>query len=62
MTEATHQMSSNPLPPKQQKPGFVGMPAGPKICIMNNKNETFIDQSLEKSWDIKQSRIDCYIF
>tara|TARA_B100000287_G_scaffold419509_1_gene457818 strand:- start:774 stop:2279 length:1506 start_codon:yes stop_codon:yes gene_type:complete len=39
MTEATHQMSSNPLPPKQQKPGFVGMPAGPKICIMNNKNE-----------------------
>jgi len=23
MTEATHQMTSNPLPPKQQKAGFV---------------------------------------
>ncbi len=39
MTEATHQMASNPLPPAIQKPGLVGMPAGPEICIMNNKNE-----------------------
>ncbi len=39
MTEATHQMSSNPLPPAIQKPGLVGMPAGPEICIMNDKNE-----------------------
>ena len=35
MTEATHQMTSNPLPPKQQKAGFVGVPAGPEVCIMN---------------------------
>ena len=27
MTEATHQMTSNPLPPQKQKPGFVGIPA-----------------------------------
>ena len=33
MTEATHQMTSNPLPPKQQKAGFVGLPAGPEVCI-----------------------------
>ena len=39
MTEAAHQMASNPLPPAIQKPGLVGMPAGPKICIMNDKNE-----------------------
>ena len=39
MTEATHQMASNPLPPAIQKPGLVGMPAGPEICIMNDKNE-----------------------
>ena len=39
MTEATHQMASNPLPPGIQKPGLVGMPAGPEICIMNDKNE-----------------------
>ena len=39
MTEATHQMASNPLPPAIQKPGLVGMPAGLEICIMNDKNE-----------------------
>jgi acyl-CoA synthetase (AMP-forming)/AMP-acid ligase II len=33
MTEATHQMASNPLPPGEQKPGFVGMAAGPEIRI-----------------------------
>ena len=36
MTEATHQMTSNPLPPKQQKAGFVGIPAGPEVCIMDD--------------------------
>ncbi len=35
MTEATHQMASNPLPPGIQKPGFVGLPAGPEIAILN---------------------------
>ena len=42
MTEATHQMTSNPLPPAIQKPGLVGMPAGPEICIMNDKNEKLL--------------------
>lgn len=35
MTEATHQMASNPLPPAQRKPGSVGLAAGPEIAIMN---------------------------
>ena len=35
MTEATHQMTSNPLPPHVQKAGFVGLPAGPEVCIMD---------------------------
>tara|TARA_B100000900_G_scaffold184954_1_gene156830 strand:+ start:3095 stop:4600 length:1506 start_codon:yes stop_codon:yes gene_type:complete len=39
MTEATHQMTSNPLPPKKQKPGFVGIPAGPDVCIMDEKGK-----------------------
>ena len=39
MTEATHQMTSNPLPPKKQKAGFVGIPAGPEVCIMNDNNQ-----------------------
>ena len=34
MTEATHQMASNPLPPKTRKPGAVGLPAGPEMAIM----------------------------
>ena len=39
MTEATHQLTSNPLPPKIQKPGFVGIPAGPDVCIMNDADK-----------------------
>jgi len=35
MTEATHQMASNPLPPGAQKPGFVGPAAGPEIAILD---------------------------
>ena len=34
MTEASHQMCSNPLPPRPQKPGLVGLPAGPEVAIM----------------------------
>ncbi|MEM7613799.1 MAG: AMP-binding protein, partial [Pseudomonadota bacterium] len=33
MTEATHQMASNPLPPRAQKPGAVGIEAGPLVRI-----------------------------
>ena len=35
MTEASHQMTSNPMPPQIQKAGFVGKPAGPEVCIMD---------------------------
>jgi acyl-CoA synthetase (AMP-forming)/AMP-acid ligase II len=35
MTEATHQMASNPLPPGTRKPGTVGLSAGPEISIMD---------------------------
>ncbi|MFM9915135.1 MAG: acyl--CoA ligase [Rhizobacter sp.] len=34
MTEATHQMASNPLPPKVRKPGTVGLAAGPEVAIL----------------------------
>jgi acyl-CoA synthetase (AMP-forming)/AMP-acid ligase II len=37
MTEASHQMCSNPLPPKARKPGAVGLAAGPDVAIMNEK-------------------------
>jgi acyl-CoA synthetase (AMP-forming)/AMP-acid ligase II len=34
MTEASHQMTSNPLPPRPHKPGTVGVAAGPEVGIM----------------------------
>lgn len=36
MTEATHQMASNPLPPLVRKSGTVGNAAGPEVSIMSN--------------------------
>lgn len=35
MTEAAHQMTSNLLPPRDRKPGSVGVAAGPEIAIMD---------------------------
>lgn len=35
MTEATHQMASNPLPPRERRPGAVGLAAGIDIAIMD---------------------------
>jgi acyl-CoA synthetase (AMP-forming)/AMP-acid ligase II len=35
MTEAAHQMASNPLPPGIRKPGSVGLAAGPEVSIMD---------------------------
>ena len=39
MTEAAHQVASNPLPPGQRKQGSVGYSAAPNILIVSNKNE-----------------------
>ena len=35
MTEAAHQMASNPLPPLARKPGSVGLAAGPEVAVMD---------------------------
>ena len=35
MTEAAHQMASNPLPPRARKPGTVGIAAGPDVAVMD---------------------------
>src|SRR5690606_31145103 len=39
MTEAAHQMTSNPLPPAARKPGSVGIAAGPEVAIMAEDGE-----------------------
>ncbi len=35
MTEATHQMTSNPLPPRDRRPGSVGLAASVEVSIMD---------------------------
>ena len=39
MTEAAHQMTSNPLAPRPRKPGSVGVAAGPDVAIMNEAGD-----------------------
>ncbi|HEV8713701.1 MAG TPA: condensation domain-containing protein, partial [Candidatus Binatia bacterium] len=36
MTEASHQIASNPLPPRQRKAGSVGLAAGPEVAVMDD--------------------------
>lgn len=43
MTEAAHQMASNPLPPRAQKPGSVGVAAGPMVRIADETEDRLID-------------------
>jgi acyl-CoA synthetase (AMP-forming)/AMP-acid ligase II/acyl carrier protein len=35
MTEAAHQIASNPLPPGMRRPGSVGVAAGPEVAVMD---------------------------
>jgi oxalate---CoA ligase len=37
MTEAAHQMSSNPLPPRPRYAGSVGVASGPELAIMDEE-------------------------
>jgi hypothetical protein len=37
MTEGTHQIACNPLPPRMRKPGSVGLPTGVEITILDEQ-------------------------
>jgi acyl-CoA synthetase (AMP-forming)/AMP-acid ligase II len=39
MTEAAHQMASNPLHPGKRIPGTVGLAAGPEVAIMDEQGD-----------------------
>lgn len=43
MTEAAHQMASNPLPPGKRKIGSVGLPAGMEIGIMDDADQFVLE-------------------
>lgn len=42
MTEATHQMCCNPMPPRTQKPGSVGLSAGPEVRIADESRDVLL--------------------
>jgi acyl-CoA synthetase (AMP-forming)/AMP-acid ligase II len=42
MTEAAHQMAANPLPPRAQKPGSVGLAAGPQVRIAHEVEDRLL--------------------
>ncbi len=37
MTEASHQMTCNPLPPQARKPGSVGLPTGIEVAVLDKE-------------------------
>jgi acyl-CoA synthetase (AMP-forming)/AMP-acid ligase II len=39
MTEASHQMTANPLPPRRRQPGSVGIPAGAEVRIVDKAGQ-----------------------
>ena len=43
MTEAAHQMCCNPIEPGRQKPGAVGLPAGPEVRIAHEIENRLIN-------------------
>jgi len=44
MTEASHQMTCNQLPPGVRKPGTVGCAAGPEVAIMHESDPDLLAQ------------------
>jgi acyl-CoA synthetase (AMP-forming)/AMP-acid ligase II/acyl carrier protein len=56
MTEAAHQMASNPLPPHRRKPGSVGLAAGPEIAIMDDSG-TLLEAGVQGQVVIRGSNI-----
>jgi acyl-CoA synthetase (AMP-forming)/AMP-acid ligase II/acyl carrier protein len=40
MTEASHQIASNPLPPETRKPGSVGLPTGVEVAILDDRDNS----------------------
>jgi acyl-CoA synthetase (AMP-forming)/AMP-acid ligase II len=42
MTEASHQMTSNPLPPAKRKPGSVGLPQFLELQIMDDSGKVLL--------------------
>tara|TARA_Y100001970_G_scaffold224729_1_gene277107 strand:- start:2526 stop:4043 length:1518 start_codon:yes stop_codon:yes gene_type:complete len=60
MTEASHQMSSNPLPPSDRLPGSVGTPTGIEIAIMDEEGNLLENHELGEVVIKGKNVIDAY--
>ena len=56
MTEAAHQMTSNPLPPASCKPGSVGIGQGVEVAILDADNKE-VSQSSEGEISIRGANV-----
>ena len=56
MTEAAHQMASNPLPPRPRFPGCVGIAAGPEVAIMDEAGALLPPGALRRGGDPRPQR------
>ncbi len=56
MTEASHQMASNKLPPEKRKAGTVGIASGPEIAIMDQKGK-FLPRGIKGEIVIKGKNV-----
>jgi acyl-CoA synthetase (AMP-forming)/AMP-acid ligase II len=52
MTEASHQMASNPLPPAIHKAGSVGLPAGPKVRLADEDEDALLPIGSEEPGEV----------
>ena len=59
MTEGSHQIASNPLPPRLRKPGSVGLPTGTEVAVHEGeiitRGATVITQYAESSGNSNES-------
>lgn len=61
MTEASHQMASNPLPPGERKPGTVGLATGIRIGIMDEHGALLPEATAGEVVISGRSVIDGYV-
>ena len=61
MTEASHQMASNPLPPGERRPGSVGRATGIKIGVMDEAGSLLAADTQGEVVIQGQSVIDAYV-
>ena len=59
MTETSHQIASNPLPPGARKPGSVGLATGVEISVVNHEGKSVAFGEKGEARGISMVRLRC---